>query len=381
MRKNARPIGLILALLPALLLIAAAFFVILGPAGSVQPDPTPGVIEAEEVGPFGPVRDSDDGKSLAPRYGVFQLLPGAGALKWTYLEGGEELPERFVLLVHGLDEPGNIWDDLAPALLEADHDVARFDYPNDQAIADSGARLASSLARLKAQGVERVDLVCHSMGGLVARETLTSPDFYAGDARGDARLPAVDHLILVGVPNDGAPLAKLRIITEMKERGARWWEDDEATLDDLLKPLSGDGRGQAGIDLMPGSDFLERLNARPLPEGAEITVIAGELTPAQEEDIERLVNMPLARALLGREGSDWVADGLNTLRTSVGDGVVPLDSALLAGVDDVVTLRANHRALLREPPLGRRIRESMDVMTPRDEPPAIDVILERVGER
>jgi pimeloyl-ACP methyl ester carboxylesterase len=283
-----------------------------------------------------------------------------------------------VILVHGLDEPGNIWDDLAPAILDAGFPVARFDYPNDQAIADSAARLASALTRLKAQGVARVDLVCHSMGGLVAREALTSPRFYGGDATGGLLRPSVRRLILVAVPNGGAPLAKLRIVTEMKERGARWLEDEDASLEDLVGSLGRDGRGQAGVDLMPGSEFLRDLNARPLARGVDITVIAGELSPAGEEDIEQVVDLPLARALLGSEGADWVSAQLNTLRTTVGDGAVPLDSALLGGVDDVVTLRANHRNLLREPPLGRRIRESMDTMTPREAPPAIEVILERL---
>src|SRR5690606_22566445 len=40
--------------------------------------------------------------------------------------------DRVVLLVHGLDEPGDIWDDLTPALHEAGHTVVRFNYPNDQ---------------------------------------------------------------------------------------------------------------------------------------------------------------------------------------------------------------------------------------------------------
>jgi hypothetical protein len=41
----------------------------------------------------------------------------------------ERTPARLVLLVHGMDEPGGIWDDLAPALAAAGHAVARRSTP------------------------------------------------------------------------------------------------------------------------------------------------------------------------------------------------------------------------------------------------------------
>ena len=42
-----------------------------------------------------------------------------------------------------------------------------------------------------------------------------------------------------------------------------------------------DGLGEAGADLEPHSDFLERLNARPRREGVKYTIIAGNQHPAR----------------------------------------------------------------------------------------------------
>jgi hypothetical protein len=70
---------------------------------------------------------------------------------WTIVTDGTKLPSRIVLLVHGLDEPGDIWDDAAVALADAGHTVVRFDYPNDQRIAHSADLLAAALERLKAR--------------------------------------------------------------------------------------------------------------------------------------------------------------------------------------------------------------------------------------
>ena len=59
--------------------------------------------------------------------------------------GQDEQNGRVVMLVHGLDEPGGIWDQLAPALVADGHTVVRFEYANDQAIAISAGDLIEAL--------------------------------------------------------------------------------------------------------------------------------------------------------------------------------------------------------------------------------------------
>jgi len=73
-----------------------------------------------------------------------------------------------VVLLHGLDEPGDIWDDLIPVLAEAGWVAWEFRYPNDQAIDASVDFLAEAWLELPAD--LSVVLVGHSMGGLVARD-------------------------------------------------------------------------------------------------------------------------------------------------------------------------------------------------------------------
>jgi pimeloyl-ACP methyl ester carboxylesterase len=123
--------------------------------------------------------------------------------RWTTLQSPP--PKRIILLVHGLDEPGSIWDELAPAIDDQGACVARFEYPHDQHIALSATLFQQSLLALRDMGVERVDLVCHSMGGLVARDALSrDPE----DSDDDGARDIVDRLILVGTPNAGSSWAR-----------------------------------------------------------------------------------------------------------------------------------------------------------------------------
>src|SRR5690606_18230915 len=109
---------------------------------------------------------------------------------------------------------------------EAGRAVLFFEYPNDQGIALSADGLGDALRLARARGVERVDLVCHSMGGLVARDVLTRPGLYGGAADGHEDLPDVDRMILIGTPNRGSPLAHVRDAGEVVERTIAWRHAD-----------------------------------------------------------------------------------------------------------------------------------------------------------
>jgi pimeloyl-ACP methyl ester carboxylesterase len=71
-------------------------------------------------------------------------------------------------------------------------------YNTGRAIADNGAELAALIEGLD-WPVERIALVGHSMGGLVARSAC---------AHGGAWTERVTHTISLGTPHDGAPLAQ-----------------------------------------------------------------------------------------------------------------------------------------------------------------------------
>ncbi len=328
-------------------------------------------------------------RALTAIDGVFGERPPEPRMRGVYLLGeaatpadapawnalGKETPERVVLLVHGLDEPGSIWDDLAPALRGAGFAVARFEFPNDQGIGASARELGAALRTLRAAGTRRVDLVCHSMGGLVAWDSLTSPGDYAGKAQGSEELPAVDRLFLIGTPFRGSELARARAVTEVREQVLRWWATKSKNVHELARARE-DGLGEAGDDLRPGSAYLSELMARPRPQGGRTTVIVGRVTAAAAEGITEFLKDPVFGEILTPEEvarlSERVRGAAAKIESEVGDGVVPMSSARLENVEDTVVLEGSHRGMLERTTVDR-------ALTGADQPPAIAIILERLG--
>jgi pimeloyl-ACP methyl ester carboxylesterase len=105
-------------------------------------------------------------------------------------------------------------------------------------IRDSAGLIARKVESIVAQtGIARVDIVGHSMGGLVGLDYLKR---LGGRHR-------VRRLVMLGTPTQGTWSALLGLVTA---------------------PL-----GLASLQLLPGSPFLRELAERPLPEGAEVVSI------------------------------------------------------------------------------------------------------------
>ncbi len=310
----------------------------------------------------------DDGKSPWLGFRVYNEELKA----WVELQalGDGQLGERVVVLVHGLDEPGGIWDQLAPALVDAGHVVVRFEYPNDQAIALSATRLFESLDQLVARGVGTIDFVCHSMGGLVVRDAITREGF-------GGKGIVVDRLMTIGTPHGGSPWARLRAVSEVREQVQRWVESDDLDPKRLLG-FARDGVGQAGRDLLPGSDFLVELDTRSLPDGVEVTCIVGRISTQGGIEAGSALAVGSLRDVVGADDASAIISAIDRLSKELGDGVVPMSSAVLDGVDDVVILEANHRSMIRTVELGEAIRQ-VSGLGASDEPPAIAVVLDRLA--
>ncbi len=298
-----------------------------------------------------------------------------GAIQWTPLPEFDHAPDTIVLLIHGLDEPGAIWDDLALRLSDAGIPTARFEYPNDQAIASSTDLFAAALRELLARGVQRLDIVAHSMGGLVARDALTRPSIYNGAAQGHDDLPDIRTLIMVGPPNQGSPFARLQILAEAREHLVRLFDGHARDGKPALEWQT-DGDGEAAIDLLPGSAFLKDLNARPAPRGVRMTIIYGEVAGGADGAVEKAAESSWVEWLLGRKETNRLAREVQSISGQVGDGVVPSSSARLEGVEDVVRVSADHRSILHITGAERSLREAVDA-TPRVAP-ALDPIMDRL---
>ena len=242
------------------------------------------------------------------RYGIAET----GSAGWRGLR---------VVLVHGLDEPGDIWADLVPALGSAGFEAWEFRYPNDQGIDRSADLLASQWPTVPAD--LPVVLIGHSMGGLVIRDFVTRwlhPAATLSAVEG----AAVHGVILAGTPNQGSEWARLRVWLELRDHWAAGWRSGFSAFAGVR-----DGTGAAKVDLRPGSAFLDELNVRPWPQQVPLRIIGGVLlsTPA------------------------------------LGDGVVATDSLAAPGAPPPILVDASHRGML------------MRLLESDDEPPAIGVIL------
>ena len=272
------------------------------------------------------------------------------------------LDRKSVVLVHGLDDPGQVWQNLAPELVKNDVNVWLLIYPNDQPIVESARLFFDELKGLRKLGVQRVCVVAHSMGGLVSREMLSCPEINFNQAAGNREVPEVGTLIMVGTPNHGSQLVRFRVVTEIRDHLARLMQGEAAWLGAIL-----DGAGEAKIDLLPGSRFLTELNARPYPAGVDQWIIAGITSPWNESDIDRWtgsVNQIVSADW--KNQVDALGDYLISMTHGLGDGLVTVESTRLAGVPHR-TVEGTHLSMIRN-----ITRDSRRI------PPAVPIIVEQL---
>ncbi len=189
-----------------------------------------------------------------------------------------------VLLVHGITRSSKSMAAYRPPLEKAGFQVFPFDYPSTRVDLDTAADYLHQVIE-SLDGIERLHVVAHSMGGVVTRTYRAKHQ--------DERL---NRLVLVGSPQKGAELADLM-------RG-------KANL--VFKTIF----GPAGQQLVTDSDgFLKKLP----PPDVEFAVIAGGHPP----------------------------NGFNPLIPGDDDGIVSLESTRLSGAADFLFVESLHLALNR----------------------------------
>ncbi len=231
-----------------------------------------------------------------------------------------------VLLVHGLWSDSHMWDKMARWLTADGFAVYTVDYPN----VDSPARVAVMEFAGKIQAIKQqyrqqninassVDVIGHSMGGVVARH-------YINQFQGSPRVD-VNTLITVGTPHKGSPWPQIYYdwVNARSKLGMG------LLLAQHYLPEGSMGKmGPALSALMPGSSFIQQLNRQPLSPHVDYYAICGTYNLLSNlclldiydnlDDYERL----LAGQSRFRQFVQAMAGG--GVQTIQGDGVVELSS-------------------------------------------------------
>jgi pimeloyl-ACP methyl ester carboxylesterase len=201
---------------------------------------------------------------------------------------------RVLLAIHGLCLNDQHWTRdghhrIAAAAEATGHTIVHLRYNSGRSISDNGRSLAESLETLLAHWpvpVAQLAIVGHSMGGLVARSAI-----HHGTAAGYSWRRLLRKFFALGTPHHGAPL----------ERGGNRL-DYVMELSPYVAPFTRLGKARsAGItDLRYGSITGVEQEFVPLPDDVECYALAATLGKRRGLLAEKLV----------------------------GDGLVPLDSAL-----------------------------------------------------
>ena len=182
-----------------------------------------------------------------------------------------------LLLIHGIHGESGYFDGQFENNLESKgYDVWKFYYPNDQKIVYSASLLSDSLQYVNSQYIpNKVNIVAHSMGGLVTRaymENMASdPNNYAYDYQEN-----VNKFVMLGTPNNGAFIAN-----HVRSVGSLGVACD--ALNEIL------GRFVTGTpfvvvspdepayeDLSIGSQFLWDLNSKNISKQKDTLILAGQ---------------------------------------------------------------------------------------------------------
>ena len=174
-----------------------------------------------------------------------------------------------VVLVHGLLHRGIVMRSLAKFLNERGYPVYVYDYKTTRrGIVAHGRMFAEFLRELPEK---RVDLVTHSMGGLILREALS---------RAPELQERIGRIVMIAPPNQGSDLA-------------RFWREKFPVAERLVVPLS-------DLSSESGSPVYGLPN---LPGELEFGVLAAENDHAVSEERTHLAGEREHRILPGRHTS------------------------------------------------------------------------------
>ncbi len=265
-----------------------------------------------------------------------------------------------VVVIHGYNSSPEKIRALVERLQDAGYPCGLFAYPNDQPIRHSAQLLSVELGRFaEAYPERRVALVCHSMGGMVARQCIEDRLYNPGN---------VDRLIMIAPPSQGTLVAHFAIGTDLWEH---WLARKEGGPWTRFRDSVVDGLGEAADDLCPDSDFLTELNAAPRNDRVHYSILLGtdaaltepQLQWMRESICERLARVPGAGD--SADKLDALLDDLDELVDGRGDGVVAVKRGRLDGVSDTVILPFGHLSVIGPPQENDAIRDVQQAVLER----------------
>ncbi len=286
-----------------------------------------------------------------------RLRRGGVALDLTRAALAHAIPDprgRVLLLVHGLCFTDLQWKrnghDHGAALAREAAATSRplteiyLFYNSGRHVSDNGRDLAAMLEVLsRAWPVPIVELalLCHSMGGLVARSACAH-----GAAAGHRWLDALRDLVFLGTPHEGAPL----------ERGGNWVNVilDASPYTSAFASLA--KIRSAGItDLRHGSVLAADDVARDRFATARKAARARTAVPLPEGVAGYAVAASVARSAADLKGR-LLGDGLVPLASALGHHAGPEGSALFAPGHQSIAYGVSHLGLLSSKKVYRQIR-------------------------
>lgn len=224
---------------------------------------------------------------LAVSMGFYDPFCGDPAAPWLAASAAGHLKTNLMIFVHGLAETETIWtypdapqrsygEDLAPHL-QSNRLYLR--YNSGLNIHENGALLSKLLSEVQ-QGwpvpLQRIDLIGHSMGGLVIRSAC-----HQAASNPAGWLSAVQTCVYLGSPHLGAPLARfaadasnllgslprdyLKVIGEVIDLRSRGIRDLEHGA------IHNPSHNPSGTDTA-GEDWLREIRRPPLPHLAHYAV-------------------------------------------------------------------------------------------------------------